>query len=114
MTPGIFARTYASKNPAVLFAQIQRDGYRAAQFNLSCAGLDPLPARLPAGLGKTVCAAANANGLTLCALSGTYNMAHPDPSQRDADRARFLNVLTAAGRHARVFGDPMHRLARRD
>ena len=96
MTPAIFARTYASKDPAALFAQIRRDGYEAVQFNLSCAGLDPLPARLPTGLGQAVLAAAAGNALTLCALSGTYNMAHPDPSQRRADRARFLNVLIAA------------------
>ncbi len=96
MTPGIFARTYASKDPATLFAQIRKDGYEAVQFNLSCAGLDPLPARLPTGLGQAVLAAAAGNALTLCALSGTYNMAHPDPSQRRADRARFLNVLIAA------------------
>ena len=96
MTPGIFARTYNSKDPATLFAQVRKDGFEAVQFNLSCAGLDPLPSVLPPNLGEAVLAAARANGLTICALSGTYNMVHPDRSHRLADRARFASVLTAA------------------
>jgi sugar phosphate isomerase/epimerase len=96
MTPGIFARTYASKDPTALFAQVRKDGFMAVQFNLSCAGLDPLPAQFPPAIGQAVLAAASANGLTLCALSGTYNMAHPDASRRTADRTGFANVLTAA------------------
>ena len=96
MTPGIFARSYASKDPATIFAQAKSDGFASVQFNLSCAGLDPLPARLPQGIGQAVRAAALANGLTLCALSGTYNMAHPDASRRRTDRIGFANVLVAA------------------
>ena len=96
MTPGVFARTYAARDPAAVLAQVRRDGFAAVQFNLSCAGLDPLPDALPEGIGQTVRAAAQAQGLTLCALSGTYNMAHPDPQRRKADRARFANVLAAA------------------
>jgi len=96
MTPGIFARTYASKDPVALFAQVREDGFTTVQFNLSCAGLESLPAQLPPGIGQAVLAAARANGLTLCALSGTYNMAHPDAAHRKAHRAGFANVLTAA------------------
>lgn len=96
MVPGVFARTYASKDPAVLFAHARRDGFATLQFNLSCAGLDPLPAQLPSGAGEAVLAAANANGVALCALSGTYNMAHPDPERRNADRRGFINAVYAA------------------
>jgi sugar phosphate isomerase/epimerase len=96
MTPGIFARTYASKNPATLFAHVRRDGFTTVQFNLSCVGLDPLPAQLPPGIGKTVLAGAQANSVTLCALSGAYNMIHPDAAHRKADRAGFANVVLAA------------------
>jgi sugar phosphate isomerase/epimerase len=96
MIPGIFARTYASKDPHTLFAQVRRDGFKAVQFNLSCMGLAALPAELPLGLGRGAATAARDNGLALCALSGTYNMVHPDAERRKADRAAFANVLIAA------------------
>jgi sugar phosphate isomerase/epimerase len=96
MLAGVFARTYASKDAAEVFARIRADGFGAVQFNLSCAGLDPLPAELPKGLGASVRDAARAQGLTIAALSGTWNMAHPDPATRDGNQARFLNVLAVA------------------
>lgn len=96
MTPGVFARTYAAKYPGDLFARIRADGFASVQFNLSCAGLAALPETLATGVGEGIAEAARENGLTLCALSGTYNMAHPDPSQRMRDRAGFTNVMRAA------------------
>jgi sugar phosphate isomerase/epimerase len=96
MVPGIFARTYASKDPATVFRRIRADGFSAVQFNLSCAGLDPIPAQLPDGTGAGVLARARAEGLTLAALSGTWNMVHPDPEARRAARRGFANVLAAA------------------
>ena len=96
MTPGVFARTYAATCPGDLFARIRADGFSAVQFNLSCAGLAALPETLPPGLGKRIADEAKRVGLTLCALSGTYNMAHPDPVQRQRDRAGFTNVMRAA------------------
>jgi sugar phosphate isomerase/epimerase len=96
MLAGIFARTYASKDPTTLFAQIRRDGFATTQFNLSCAGLDPLPTELPDGLGQAIQTAAADAGVTLCALSGTYNMAHPDPGRRRASRVGFSKVVQAA------------------
>lgn len=96
MTPGVFARTYAAKYPGELFAQIRRDGYSAVQFNLSSAGLASLPAALPAGIGEKIATGAREAGVTICALSGTYNMAHPDAQHRKSDRIGFENVLRAA------------------
>lgn len=96
MTPGIFARTYAARFPGELFARIRDDGFSSVQFNLSSAGLAPLPAELPDGIGESIAQGAAAAGLTICALSGTYNMAHPDAAQRRSDRRGFANVLRAA------------------
>jgi len=96
MTPGVFARTYAAKYPGELFARIREDGFSAVQFNLSCAGLAPLPAELPAGLAESIASGARQAGLTLCALSGTYNMAHPEAANRQRDRLGFANVMRAA------------------
>ncbi|WP_109477826.1 sugar phosphate isomerase/epimerase [Paraburkholderia sp. C35] len=96
MTPGVFARTYAAKHPGELFARIRADGFSAVQFNLSCAGLAALPDVLPDGIGECIANGAREAGLTLCALSGTYNMAHPDEAQRKRDRKGFENVMRAA------------------
>ena len=96
MTPGVFARAYAAKYPGDLFARIRADGFSAVQFNLSCAGLAALPETFPSGIGKSIANAAREAGLALCALSGTYNMAHPDMAQRKRDRRGFENVMRVA------------------
>ncbi|ALL68500.1 Sugar phosphate isomerase/epimerase [Paraburkholderia caribensis MBA4] len=96
MTPGVFARTYASTYPGDLFTRICADGFSSVQFNLSSAGLAPLPETLPDGIAARIALGAKEAGLSLCALSGTYNMAHPDSSQRTRDRAGFKNVMRAA------------------
>lgn len=96
MIPAIFARTYAAKFPGELFARVRGDGFAAVQFNLACAGLASLPDELPDGIGDAIARGARASGVGICALSGTYNMAHPDPERRQRDRKGFLNVLRAA------------------
>ena len=96
MIPGVFARTYAARFPGELFARIRADGFTAVQFNLACAGLASLPDAFPEGIGSVIADGARTAGVSLCALSGTYNMAHPDAKRRNADRKGFLNVLRAA------------------
>jgi sugar phosphate isomerase/epimerase len=92
---GIFSRIYP---PGIdrSFPRIVRDGYQTVQFNFSSAGLPSLPKDLPEEIVKGVMASATRNGLTICALSGTYNMAHPDVVRRGSDRIGFTNILRAA------------------
>ena len=77
-------------------AQIARDGFQAIQFNFSSAGLPSLPHEWPEAVIREVMASANHSGLSICALSGTYNMAHPDFATRQAERIGFANVVRAA------------------
>jgi sugar phosphate isomerase/epimerase len=93
---GIFSRTYQPDGIDRIFARIAQDGYQAIQFNFSSAGLPSLPEDWPEAAIKEVMASANQRGLTICALSGTYNMAHPDAAIRQADRIGFANVMRAA------------------
>ncbi len=90
MYPAIFARTYPLTNAAEVFAAAAADGYRGVQFNLASAG--------PGGLAEEIKHQAHAAGIVLAALSGTYNMAHPDPNVRAASREAFANVIEAARR----------------
>lgn len=96
MELGIFSRTYQPIGIDRIFAQIAQDGFQTTQFNFSSAGLTSLPMDWPGAAIKEVMASANQSGLTICALSGTYNMAHPDVARRQADRIGFTNVVRAA------------------
>jgi sugar phosphate isomerase/epimerase len=98
MYAAVFSRTYPAANAAAVLAAAAADGYAGVQFNLSCAGLASLPDTLPDGLAEQVGALAKASGQTIAALSGTYNMAHPDPALRTAPRKGFANVIEAAHR----------------
>ena len=98
MYPAIFARTYPFTDAAQVFAAAAADGYRGVQFNLVSTGLPALPQRLPHGLAEKIKHQAHAAGVALAALSGTYNMAHPDPSVRASSRKAFANVVEAARR----------------
>jgi sugar phosphate isomerase/epimerase len=96
--PAIFTRTYPITNTADVLSAVAQDGYAGVQFNLLSAGLTSLPENLPDGLAEEVGRSARSNGLLITALSGTYNMAHPDRAIRLASRVGFANVMKAAHR----------------
>jgi sugar phosphate isomerase/epimerase len=96
--PAIFTRTYPITNTADVLSAVAQDGYAGVQFNLLSAGLASLPEILPDGLAEEVANFARSNGLLIAALSGTYNMAHPDRTVRLASRVGFANVVKAAHR----------------
>ena len=96
MELGIFSRTYQPVGIDEIFARIARDGFQTIQFNFSSAGLPSLPKDWPEEIVKGVMASAAQSGLTICALSGTYNMAHPDVARRQSDRIGFTTIVRAA------------------
>ena len=96
MVPGIFARTYAAKSADAICAQARSDGFTALQFNLFCVGLPTTPEHVPDGVADAVAGAAKSAGIELAALSGTYNMIHPDRALRARGRRGLRAVLQAA------------------
>lgn len=96
MDLGVFSRTYSLAGVDRIFGRIAQDGFQATQFNFSSAGLPSLPPEWPGTAIEKVTVAARTHGLSICALSGTYNMAHPDAARRLADRTGFANVIRAA------------------
>jgi len=94
--PAIFSRTYPSHAVIDVLRAIGNDGFRGAQMNLSSFGMDSLPDQLDHSALAEGRQAAKRFDLTMVALSGTYNMAHPDPEHRRVARPRFVNVLRAA------------------
>jgi sugar phosphate isomerase/epimerase len=95
MQLGIFAKTFPGQNPNEVFQAASAAGYTAVQYNMACSGLPSMPDELPILAAEQVAAAAAANDLSVVALSGTYNMIHPDPEQR-ARGHRGLAVLAAS------------------
>ncbi len=96
MQLGIFAKTFPGIDPASVLAAVHEAGYATTQFNLACAGLPSMPGdKVPAEAISTIAKAAKTSGVSLSALSGTYNMAHPDPDHR-ADGLRRLGFVVKA------------------
>ena len=95
MDVGIFAKIFKRATLAETLDAIRAHGISAVQFNMACAGLPTLPEQIDPALIEGTRQAIDARGLTMVAISGTYNMIHPDPAQR-ADGLRRLGVLMQA------------------
>ncbi|PZV35558.1 sugar phosphate isomerase/epimerase family protein [Mesorhizobium kowhaii] len=96
MRLGIFAKTFPGAEPAAVLAAVRQAGYETTQFNLACAGLPSMPDAVPAEAVAAIRAAAQSTGVSLAAISGTYNMAHPDKAVRDDGLRRLAIVIEAA------------------
>ncbi|TAK26386.1 MAG: sugar phosphate isomerase/epimerase [Chloroflexota bacterium] len=71
-------------------------GGRAIQFHLSSLGLEDLPYVIgPAQIARAR-KACESHGVAMTAVSGMFNMAHPDPAVR-ADGLKRLDAVCAAG-----------------
>jgi sugar phosphate isomerase/epimerase len=95
MQLGIFAKTFSrSTLEETLDAVIQHD-LHCIQFNMACAGLPSMPENIDPALIASIRRETEARQITIAALSGTFNMAHPNPQIRQ-DGLRRLRVLTSA------------------
>jgi sugar phosphate isomerase/epimerase len=82
MKIGIFAKTFNRPTIDELFQAIASYGIYSLQFNMSCAGLETFPRQVSSELVQRITDAAGKATIELPALSGTFNMAHPDPAIR--------------------------------
>lgn len=96
MQVGIFAKTFSGTDPRTVLSAVAESGYSATQFNLACCGLPSMPDAVEAGTIAAIRDAADASGVSLVALSGTYNMAHPDAAVRDTGLRQLEVVMKAA------------------
>ena len=98
MEIGIFAKTFSRPTIEELFQAIA--GYRihSVQFNLSCVGLETLPENVSSELVHRITDAAEQATVELAALSGTFNMAHPDPGVRRDGLEKFKILCEVAAR----------------
>ena len=98
MQLGVFARTFAGTDPQQVLTAAGAAGYGCVQFNLACAGLPSLPVSIDneAAVIARIADARDQTGVGFAALSGTWNMAHPDPAERAIGRQGLLTVIRVA------------------
>ena len=97
MKIGIFAKTFVRPTLEDTLDAVAAHGIPSVQFNMACAGLPSMPDEISAELAGRTRAAHAARGIQMAAVSGTFNMIHPDPAVRDAGLRR-LGVLAGAAR----------------
>jgi len=95
MKLGIFARTYARHSLEDTLRAILNHGFKIVHFNLSSVGLPTLPGHLEDPLLEDILSAFDIYDLEMCAVSGTFNAIHPDPSKRFQDTQRCLSLIKA-------------------
>jgi sugar phosphate isomerase/epimerase len=78
MNLGIFAKTFRRETVREIFAAVRGGDYSCTQFNMSCVGLAALPDNVSDETVEQILSATANEKVELSALSGTFNMAHPD------------------------------------
>jgi sugar phosphate isomerase/epimerase/pimeloyl-ACP methyl ester carboxylesterase len=103
MRLGIFAKTFARPDLAATLDAVAACGLDCVQFNFACAGLPSLPERIDPGVARQVASELQRRGLSMAAVSGTFNMIDPDPAKRRAG-LRGLEQIAAC---CAVFAAPI-------
>jgi sugar phosphate isomerase/epimerase len=95
MRLGIFAKTFVRPTLEETLDAVKAHGLDCVQFNMACAGLPSLPDQIDAALCARIRREMEARDIKMAAVSGTFNMIHPDPQKRQ-DGLRRLRVLAQA------------------
>jgi len=95
MRLGIFARTFSRPTLEGVFDAVREHQLDCVQFNMACAGLPTLPDDIDPSLAIRIHEATMCRGIEIAAVSGTYNMVHPDPKVRLAGLRRLRTLASA-------------------
>jgi sugar phosphate isomerase/epimerase len=95
MRLGIFARTFTRPTLEATLDAVRVHGLDCVQFNMACAGLGAMPERIDEEECRRIRHAVGERAITLAAVSGTFNMIHPEPRRRQ-DGLRRLRALAEA------------------
>ena len=97
MEIGILSKTISRPTLEEELDCIRAHGIRCVQFNLTSTGLSYMPDEIPPSVRDNVRQTLAAKGMIMSGISGTYNMAHPNPVVRQ-DGLRRLKVMIEACR----------------
>ena len=95
MRLGIFARTFSRPTVEGVFDAVKEHALDCVQFNMACTGLPTLPDDIAPSLATLIHEASMSRGIEIAAVSGTYNMTHPDPEARQAGLRRLRTLASA-------------------
>jgi sugar phosphate isomerase/epimerase len=98
MRVGIFAKTFARYSLGETLDAVRAHGIGCMQFNMSCASLPPMPEEIPAELTDSIRGEMERRNLAMAAVSGTFNMIHPDRGKRREGLRRLGVLADACGR----------------
>ncbi len=101
MQIGIFAKTFDGADPKSVLAVAATTGYATVQYNMACSGLPSLPVHVTTEQVNAIKSAVEFSGVSICALSATYNMVHPDIEVRNRGLAS-LEVLAGVAQNLKV------------
>ena len=94
---GIFAKIFSHSSPEGVFDAVASHDLHQTQFNMSVAWLPSMLHEIDPALADRVREAAAERNITVAAVSGTFNMAHPDEDVR-RDGLRRLGVIAGVCR----------------
>ena len=94
MQLGIFAKTFPGQAPGAVLEAAAAAGFSCVQYNMACSGLAAMPDAVTGAQAQAVASASVKTKIAISAVSGTYNMIHPDLALRQAGHRR-LAVLAA-------------------
>jgi sugar phosphate isomerase/epimerase len=100
MEPGIFERTFHRPTLEATLDAVADHGLRHIQLDLATAGLPSIPQQIPDDIATRIRHACSRRGIDIVAVSGTWNMIHPDPRVR----AEGLGGLRAIASACQVMG----------
>ncbi|MBY5816159.1 sugar phosphate isomerase/epimerase [Rhizobium leguminosarum] len=92
MKLGIFAKTFEGTDPLTVLNSVAGAGFTCAQYNMACSGLAPMPEIITEAQARSVAEAARESGVEIAAVSGTFNMIHPDPAVREVGLRRLATL----------------------
>lgn len=98
MQVGIFTNTFDRSTLKETLDAVKAHGLEVAQFNLECAGVPYMPDRIEGELCDTIRREMASRGMVMAAVSGTFNMIHPDLEERRRGMRRLRELASACKR----------------
>ncbi len=98
MQIGIMARTFVRPTLEETLDAVAEHGIHCVQFNFTCAGLPEMPEQIDPALCDSIRKEMKARGITMAAVSGTFNMIHPSLLERRNGLQRLRELASVCER----------------
>ncbi len=97
MKLGIFAKTFQRPSLEQTLDAVQAYGLHYVQFNMACAGLPSMPEAVETDTARRIKLEAEKRNISIAAVSGTFNMIHPDRRIRSGGLDKLRNLAAVCG-----------------